>query len=57
MPWLLDYFDLPSYNSESRERYTINILLICLGGSLGVFCLGGQRNDLGELFNKAKGTR
>ena len=29
-PWLLDSFDMPSYSSESRKRYTLMLLLMRL---------------------------
>ena len=31
MPWLLYYFDLPNYVSESRKIYTVTLLLMSMG--------------------------
>ena len=41
IPWLLTFPDLPSYNSNSRKRYTLRILSKCLGRttSLALQCL------------------
>ena len=30
IPWLLNSFDIPSYGSESRKKYTLRILSMCL---------------------------
>ena len=30
IPWLLNFFDLPNYGSNSRKRYTIRLLSKCL---------------------------
>ena len=30
IPSLFNYFDLPSYSSELRKRYTLKLLLVCL---------------------------
>ena len=29
-PWLLNFFDLPSYGSELMKRYTLRLFLMCL---------------------------
>ena len=29
-PWLLNSFDVPSYGSEFKEKYTIRLFLVCL---------------------------
>ena len=52
-PWLLNYFDLPSYGSELRKRHTLRLCLMCLEGVLevvlfvGVGC-GEQITHLGK---------
>ena len=33
IPWSLNSSDLPSYGSNSRKRYTIRLLSLCLGRS------------------------
>ena len=36
IPWLLNFFDLPSYGSNSRKRYTLRLFSMCLGKSTPV---------------------
>ena len=51
-PWLLNSFDLPSYGSELRKRYTLRLFLMCLEersfGSCSARGNGGQMTHLGE---------
>ena len=47
IPWLLNSFDLPSYRSELRKRYTLRLLLMCLE-TLGAFLEETGRVLLGD---------
>ena len=39
LPWLLNSFDLPSYDLESRKRYTLRLLT---GSFVSSFACGGK---------------
>ena len=51
-PRLLNSFDLPSYGSELRKRYTLRLFLMCLEeksfGSCSAWGNGGQTTHLGR---------
>ena len=37
IPWLLSFYDLPGYGSNSSRRYTLRLLSKCLGRSIPPF--------------------
>ena len=51
-PWLLNFFDLRSYGSKLRKRYTLRLFLMCLEErsfrSCSVWGNGGQMTRFGE---------
>ena len=51
-PWLLNSFDLPSYGSELRKRYTLRLYVMCLEernfGSCSACGNRGQMTHVGE---------
>ena len=50
MPKLLDSFDLPSFDLESRSRYTLRLLLMCPGEIWKLLWLEGEMINLGEWY-------
>ena len=41
IPWLLNFFDLPNYGSNSRKRHTLRLLSKCLARST-LLPIGGK---------------
>ena len=52
IPWLLNNSELPSYVSNSRKRYTLTLLSMCLEGLLPI--LGVKPPHFDSLFDSLK---
>ena len=50
-PLIIEFFDVPSYSSELRKRYTLRLLLVCTKGNFGCCSAWvGQMTCLWERF-------
>ena len=55
-PWLLNSFDLPSFGSELRKRYTLRLFLMCLEKRIFESCSAwGDGGQMAHLVGKIRG--